>query len=98
MNKSSKITALLLVLILVFSLTACSGGSNDDYDSDHGESYYDNEDEESSVVLAAELSGTWSSERGNILELDFDKETYYYETLNTETISAVFGNTPEEIL
>ena len=31
----------------------------------------------SSVVLAAELSGTWSSERGNILELDFDNETYY---------------------
>lgn len=61
MNKSSKITALLLVLILVLSLTACSGGSDDDYDSDHGESYYDNEDEESSVVLAAELSGTWSS-------------------------------------
>ena len=80
MNKSSKITALLFVLILVFSLTACSGGSDDNYDSDHGESYYDNEDEESSVVLAAELSGTWSSERGNILELDFDNETYYYET------------------
>lgn len=98
MNKSSKITALLLVLILVLSLTACSGGSDDDYDSDHGESYYDNEDEESSVVLAAELSGTRSSERGNILELDFDNETYCYETLNTETISAVFGNTPEEIL
>ncbi len=97
MNKSSKITALLLVLILVLSLTACSGGSDGDYGSDHGESYYDNEDEESSVVLAAELSGTWSSERGNILELDFDNETYY-ETLNTETISAVFGNTPEEIL
>ena len=37
MNKSSKITALLFVLILVFSLTACSGGSDDDYDSDHGE-------------------------------------------------------------
>ena len=37
MNKSSKITALLLVLILVFLLTACSGGSDDDYDSDHGE-------------------------------------------------------------
>lgn len=88
----------MLVLILVFSLTACSGGSDDDYDSDHGESYYYNEDEESSVVLAAELSGTWSSERGNILELDFDNETYYYETLNTGTISAVFGNTPEEIL
>ena len=64
----------MLALVLVLSLTACSGNS-DDYDSD-----YDNGDEESSGVLAFDLNGTWSSECGNILELDFDSETYYYET------------------
>lgn len=80
MNKFSKIAALLLALVLVLSLTACSGNSGDDYDSDYGESYYDNGDEESSGVLASDLNGTWSSECGNILELDFDSETYYYET------------------
>lgn len=70
----------MLALVLVLSLTACSGNSDDDYDSDYGESYYDNGDEESSGVLASDLNGTWSSECGNILELDFDSETYYYET------------------
>lgn len=67
----------MLALVLVLSLTACSGNSDDDYDSDYGESYYDNGDEKSSGVLASDLNGTWSSECGNILELDFDSETYW---------------------
>lgn len=40
----------MLALVLVLSLTACSGNSDDDYDSDYGESYYDNGDEETSGV------------------------------------------------
>lgn len=58
MNKSSKITALLLVLILVFSLTACSGGSNDDYDSDHGE-IEANTNLENAKYWCDEFGGVW---------------------------------------
>lgn len=58
MNKSSKITALLLVLILVFSLTACSGGSDDDYDSDHGE-IEANTNLENAKYWCDEFGGVW---------------------------------------
>lgn len=58
MNKSSKITALLFVLILVFSLTACSGGSNDDYDSDHGE-IEANTNLENAKYWYDEFGGVW---------------------------------------
>ena len=58
MNKSSKITALLLVLILVFSLTACSGGSDDNYDSDHGE-IEANTNLENAKYWCDEFGGVW---------------------------------------
>ncbi len=81
MNKYRKITALLLALILALSFAACNSSSDDeDYGDDYeSEDYYESE-EESYGITASDLNGIWSTERGNILELDFDNETYYYET------------------
>ena len=101
MNKSSQITALLFVLILVFSLTACSGGSDDDYDSDHGE-IEANTNLKNAKYWYDEFGGVWgiitASELPTSATITLSARILPSFTTNTETISAVFGNTPEEIL
>ena len=82
MNKYSRIIALLLALIIALTFGACSGGGDEEdynYNND-GEDYYGGEEEESGGVTASDLNGTWTTERGDVLELEFDNEIYYYST------------------